>query len=113
MLDRTLVEMLKYIQAEKKAIEKSIEQWTWLAETGKKKQDWPEWEKYDDVSCNCFLCEYNEGTDTDESCGACPLYKKFGNCENEETPYMNWLYAKTPEDRKKYALEFLEQLKQL
>jgi len=102
----------------KKAIEISIELWTWLAETGKEKWEWSGWKKYGHMLCNCALCEYdNRACERlgGEWCSHCPYYKRFGDCQGEEefTAYANWAEAETEEERKKYAALFLEQLKQL
>lgn len=100
----------------KKAIELSIELWTWLAETGEEfKSLWSGWDKYGEPDNDCFLCEYQgrHETKSTEACSLCPYYKIFGDCTNANMPYENWWSAETIEDRKKYAREFLEQLKQL
>ena len=102
----------------KKAIELSIELWTWLAETGEGKTDWPEWEEnggeYSALS-HCFLCEYNdsEGGDFPTDCQFCPCSIKYGFCRGNGKPYHGWDYSKTKTTHKKYAKQFLEQLKTL
>ncbi len=96
----------------KKAIELSIEQWEWLAETGKYKSEWPGWEKYGNVFFGCFLCARHleeEGSD----CQTCPLYKEYGYCSDGKSHFAAWDKAKTESTRKKYAKLFLEQLKGL
>ena len=100
----------------KKAIELCIELWTWLAETGKKKGDWPEWEKYGHINFNCWFCEYDlqrrgKNKDYQMLCRSCPLGGGFNKCL--ATYYDNWGDAKTPRARKKYAKLFLKQIKQL
>lgn len=101
----------------KKAIELSIELWTWLAETGKEKEDWPSWEQYGETTCECFLCEYSDRHPTAVNpyvCYAsCPYYQRFGCCYRDKEPYDLWLCAKTARTRKKYAKLFLEQLQTL
>ena len=96
----------------KKAIEISIELWTFLAETGGQKLDWNGWNKYGYMSASCPLCEYSRGL-----CKSCPYYKKFKPCcslgDKPVTIYDYWEAAKTLETRKKYAKLFLEQLKEL
>lgn len=102
----------------KKAIEISIELWTWLAETGEEKDEWPGWEECGHMSCYCAFCEYcnrHPEKDTD-SCSTCPYYEKFGPCQADDenlTPYDKWEEAKTEVLRKKYASQFLVQLKEL
>lgn len=97
----------------KKAIEISIELWTWLAETGKEcKHSWPGWEKYVHMSNYCPLCEYVGRKCRDEAfCSSCPYYKVFGYCILGY--YDKWYNAETIGNRMKYATMFLEQLKQL
>lgn len=96
----------------KSAIELSIELWTWLAETGEEfKSEWDGWGKYGEADNDCFLCEYDKRNKT--YCESCPYNEKFGVCTNVNTPFENWWLSKTTEDRKKYARQFLEQLKQL
>lgn len=101
----------------KKAIELSIELWTYLAETGLEKEAWPYWKKYGRIYCDCFLCEYKkrrrEGKPWGGICLFCSYFEKFGHCENEGNEYSNWLESETEADKKKYAQLFLEQLKSL
>lgn len=97
----------------RKAVELSIELWTWLAESGEDKEDWPEWEfnggRYAEVHNDCSLCEYDEP----EDCEACPYHAKYGSCCVCPGPYGEWVWANTQEDRKKYAKKFLKQLKKI
>ena len=103
------------ILTKKKAIELSIELWTWLAETGEEKDNWPEWEKnggqHIAVEDDCFLCKYV--TPTNRHCDACPYSIKYGCCQDDDSPYLDWEGADGVEDMKKYAAQFLEQLKTL
>lgn len=101
----------------KKAIALCIELWEWLAKTGKKKEDWPNWEKYGDIQDDCWFCEYatqrrqvnkNDGS----ICIYCPYYKKIG-IKCFYSLFDDWDYAKTPLARKKYAKLFLEQIKSI
>ena len=98
----------------KKALELSIEKWTDHVETGEKNitQDWHERHGYPMMESDCALCEYQtrRGKD-DEDCEQCPYRQKFGHCM--ETIYGDWVCACSPEDQKKYASEFLAQLKEL
>ena len=99
----------------KRAIELSIELWEWLAETGKEKEDWPEWKqnggKHPDVMSLCFLCEFDESKRG--ICDDCPYFKRYGECSNADTPFAQWAEAETKTTSKKYAKLFLEQLNQL
>jgi len=102
--------------SKKKAIELCIVLWTWLAKTGKKKWEWPGWNKYGDINNYCWFCEYtaqkNYGC---VRCDICIYHKKYGhhcNRESLKTYYSSWANAKTPRTRKKYAKLFLEQIKQ-
>jgi len=105
----------------KKAIELSIELWTWLAETGKEKHEWPKWRdnggEHDDVVFDCFLCKYagrKQGDDC-ETCHPCPYFKHYGVacCDAEDSPYNNWedIVGEDDEETKMYAALFLEELK--
>jgi len=91
-----------------KAVELSIELWTWLAETGKMKCEWPGWGKYTDIVCHCFLCEYAA---KHGGCSSCPYSQKFGVCSGGH--YSKWTLSRTTRTSRKYARLFLEQLKQL
>ena len=101
----------------KKAVELSIELWEWLAETGKEKANWPEWKRngghYPCVTSHCFLCEYNDrhGGDMPMNCSPCPYYGEHSFCREYRNPYEKWYQAETKPTKKKYAKQFLEQLK--
>ena len=96
----------------KKAIELSIELWTWLTETGKRKDEWDKWTSR--VIDMCFLCEYGrQMTPRRFSCNVCPYRDKFGHCNNDGSNFNRWCTARTPKTRRKYAALFLEQLKSL
>ncbi len=104
----------------KKAIELSIELWSWLAETGAdSKRDWDGWEKYGEMLNDCALCKYREEHSKayPPSCRVCSYYQKFGCCYGKSgkpsTIYDHWEDAETTEQHKEYASKFLEQLKQL
>ena len=98
-----------------KAIQISIELWTWLAETGgSDKGDWVGWEKYGEIYYNCALCEYGTLVGSIVSrCFHCPYYLKFGKCYKEGQPFLKWGKARIPKTRKKYAALFLAQLMEL
>ena len=95
----------------KEAVEKSIELWEWLAETGKDKDEWFEMKGiYEDdrPDVGCYLCEV-----ADEFCAVgdmqCPL--KF--CTFHDTPFNRWWASttKTKPTRRKYAQQVVDQLK--
>jgi hypothetical protein len=102
------------------AIELCIDLWSWLAKTGNRKCNWPEWEKYRHIVASCFFCEYQEQQcrkykpedelDEKEVCRYCPLKKLGKDCM--ELHYGEWEKSPTIKDRKKYAKLFLEQIKQ-
>ena len=102
---------------EKKARGIAIKLWTWLAKTGKEdKTEWPGWEKYGRMENDCPLCEYGlRKRKVDEPiCHYCTYMEVFGGCMSGKTQYyVLWSEAETPEERKKYAKLFLEQLKTL
>lgn len=93
----------------KKSLDICKELWVWLAETGKRKEEWSEWEKYGVMAGSCPFCEYD--IQRKGSCNSCPLTKKYGGCW--KTYFKNWEHARTIEDRKKYAGLFLKQLEEL
>jgi len=100
----------------KNAIKLCIEVWTWCAETGKPKEDWPEWDKYGDIDNDCWFCEYDEQQKKKKRlqscCGDCPLKIKLGHyCS--KTAFGYWVKVETIEDRKKYTKLFLAQIKTL
>jgi len=117
----------------KKAIDISIELWTWLAETGaKEKKEWPQWEKYGKMMFDCPLCEYSSQRESKNKraylikCLLCPYYKQFGRCIRFSSSFLyfgismaspsyyeEWAMARTRKARKKYARLFLGQLKEL
>ncbi len=106
---------------EKRAIKESKPLWTFLAKTGKLKEDWPEWDESDDhyifkgedIPEGCFLCEYSFNRHDATPCAPCPYYRMFGHCLKRGAPFDNWTLATTEEGRKKYAQEFLNQLNML
>ncbi len=79
----------------KKAIALCIELWTWLAETGEQKEDWPRWDDYKEViDSNCWFCHWNNHTSTGKrrktsgSCITCLYLKKYRHCNaNRDTFY--------------------------
>ena len=97
----------------KKAIELSIELWTWLAETGGYKSQWPEWERYGFVEEHCFLCEYVSREFGKPSCAHCPLYITVEGSNCFGTSFGSWCKARITGERKECAKLFLEELKAL
>ncbi len=106
---------------QKKAIDISIELWTWLAETGiSSKGAWSGWKMYGESAWECALCEWEGHQNCKTSvpvedivCPRCPYGKKFGFCAVDGKPYWNWTHALSATDRKRHAAAFLEQLKTL
>jgi hypothetical protein len=106
----------------KKAVELSIELWTWLEETGEEKDEWPKWERnggeYPKVEFLCFLCEYADYKPHRNklSCKLCPYFIKYkARCFWMSSPFYKWEEAIEwgEGDSKKYAKRFLGQLKKL
>ena len=95
----------------KRAIQISIELWTWLAETGREKEAWPGWEKYGDMQCGCALCEYDYRHV--DNCTSCSYHKMFGKCTQGSAPYADWRDSRSQAASKAHAQAFLDQLKQL
>ena len=104
---------------ERQAVEKSIELWTWLAETGEDKYGWVGWKrnggKYsDEISGDCFLCEYVDGQEKPRCHLSCPFYLKYRDtCNGEDFPFNKWGSARSNGSRKKYARRFLSQLEEI
>jgi hypothetical protein len=100
-----------------KSIELCIKLWTWLAKTGKRKEDWPEWEKYDyGIVNDCWFCEYDlqrtkANNKTFDTCRYCPLGGVTTMCL--DTAYGKWAFTRTPATRKKYAALFLQQIRDI
>ena len=100
----------------KRAIDLSIELWTDLAETGKRKEEWLRWNEVGLVKNSCFLCEYDlqQGQEIRSMpCGYCPYFDKFGRCDKNGTLYDKWTIAFDDQTRKLHAAAFLKQLKEL
>lgn len=102
----------------KKAIALCIELWEWLAETGKRKDDWPGWKKYGYVYLLCFFCEYGQqrrqkNKSQKSLCIVCPLYQLKPPKGCYSSAYKKWADAITPRSRKKYAKLFLAQIKEI
>lgn len=103
----------------KKSIELCIEVWTWCAETGKPKEEWPRWSEFNteyNTICNhCWFCDYDSiqlYKFRHKSCFYCPL-KSYFKCHCSKTAYGKWAKVKTRRTRKKYAALFLAQIKEV
>ena len=110
---------------EQEAITISIKKWEHLAETGENKR-WIEGITTPSMPYGCAMCELaGQGGVSWRSISRyrcsryCPYAKKFRCCTNRGQPFLNWEKLSqndSPtgrESRKKYAQQFLEQLKQL
>ena len=101
-----------------RAIELFRELWRWLAETGKRKEDWPRWEfNGGDVPFTpytCPLCEYTiqKSRSGEVECSLCPIAWPEEKCFSPPRPvpfdppityFDHWYHAPTPEMRKQYA----------
>lgn len=110
-----------------KAIELCIELWTWCAQTGKSKIEWPGWETYKEYIGTydlayfsyCWFCLYGIRKENESVspfgkhvCSHCPLYEKFGHCTSMLS-YDAWSEATTDEERKIRATIFLSDMKMI
>ena len=97
----------------KKAIALCIELWTWLAETGGVKEDWPGWKKYKYIINDCWFCQHSSQNGVVKCNEHCIYSKKYGHCNPDRSLsyFGHWFKAKTPKTSKKYAKLFLEQIK--
>jgi len=95
----------------KKAKEICIELWTDLAKTGKYKKDWAGWEKYGGMDNDCPFCEFacNSAGGVVDACDRCPIVES-GWVDCYEMGFEEWVRARQPRTRKKYAKIFLERL---
>lgn len=79
------------------ALRLTAEMWAWLGEDPKReKTGWPGWEAtgwaIDEVSCECFLCKYDDEHGPAD-CSNCPLYGKWDGCKeccDEGSPFVKW-----------------------
>ena len=99
----------------KRAMKICIELWSWLAETGGHKEDWPKWEEYGEMRLDCPLCEYNKRNPIARRVDCnCPLAQPpFNGCFDPPSKFINWYNASGKEKRQKAAKAFLKQLKQV
>lgn len=100
-----------------------IRLWTWLAKTGKGKEEY-KYKKEELEYCipvgshplyGCWFCEYTHqnGGHIPYRCPKCRYKKKYGHCESKDNPFIRWAQNYDPKIRKKYAKLFLEQIKSL
>lgn len=90
---------------EQESIEKTITQWTELAETGGYKP------YSEGVIHNCHLCQYAYEVgvrEWPERCHTCPYYLKYGECTTKGFPYQQW--RDKPEEKRTHAKAFLAQI---
>lgn len=114
LMDETLKALAKPpLDEEQQAIEKTVTQWTLLAETGEDKL------KLEDVPNNCYLCQYarkwKKGNESIyDTCKYCSYHKKYGHCNNTKgyKPYYKWKKANKA-DKRIHAAAFLAQVKTL
>jgi len=101
------------------AIELFLEQWSWLAETGKRHEDdWPRWVSLG-ISYLNTLCEYSSKRKRKlplvesmgySHCNVCPYVKQFGHkCDNNREPFYHWLRS-NDKDRKFHASQFIKKI---
>ena len=96
----------------RKALDIAIELWTWLAETGKEKDDWPGWEKYEEMEGGCPFCEYSARHGRGCDCPFGFVVQPYGNCY--ATPFDDWEGAELKSgDKKRFAAAFLSELKSI
>lgn len=102
----------------KKAIKLCIEVWSWCAETGRIKKNWPRWKdfmtKKEAYDCHyCWFCLYD--SKKGNSCKNCPLTEIYGHCNilTGGCEFYYWNRATTISARKKYAKLFLGQIRSI
>jgi hypothetical protein len=69
------------------AVRLSLECWTWLAETGLTKVEWPRYNEIVDDPCHCPCCTIWSKRD---NCRGCPLSSKTLCNAGEGTAYDKW-----------------------
>ena len=84
--------------------------WEELAETGKTKKECSHFKNYQYTVGCCSYCEYSNSHER-LSCKHCPIRNSWGGCGC--TAYSEWDRSSSESKRKRYAKEFLEQLKQI
>lgn len=95
----------------KVAIAETIFMWEELAETGE--YDKTRTKSYKKYQEQCFLCLYTDQY-LEGNCTRCLLVQNgLPDCFALSSTYYKWNRALTVGDRKKYAKQFVKQLKQL
>lgn len=93
--------------------------WAWIAlETygcrmKMHKEDYMETFDYENIACECFLCEYatnQRENEYEDDCKYCPIaftngYGKEVECAEDGTAFTNWAESLTWQDAAKYAWE--------
>lgn len=107
----------------REAVVLSIELWSWLKETGGKKEDWPGWDRNggqhrSNTNSLCFLCEYviqKIGVPAPSliRCEGCPFREMFGYCADKGTFYYRWSEEKDKHKKAVLAGQFLNLLKEV
>lgn len=92
----------------KEAVKLHRELWGWLAENPmKKKEDWPEMDKYKPLFCECFPCQYIR-KQQEKECDECLFIwpdptKHTDDALCQYSLFGKWTAATKPEERSKYA----------
>lgn len=99
----------------KAALRITIELWTWLAETGRLKREWPGWETYGYMWEYCPLCEFDSRHQVSErpACVHCLIVTTGYAVHCTRMAYGHWAKACSATTRKRYAAQFLAQLKEI
>ncbi len=101
----------------KSAIRLCIELWTWCAQTGRHKNNWPKWptirtDYNRKFTATCPFCEYVKRIPPiNVACESCPYKQVFGYCW--EGPFHSWGYFSSRRIKSLMADAFLKQLKTL
>ena len=98
----------------KRVLELTLELWQWLYDNpNKRKENWPGWEGnggsyYSETKC--FACSYTFAQKDGDGCNLCPLLPLWpdGCTASSQSPYMQWVMAKSRKDRKKYTKEIVD-----
>ena len=102
----------------KTPLQKTIEMWEVLAETGMTKEQYFSREGKPDSELptyGCYLCEEHNINRTVDDCTGCPIAvetEKDCGCQ-EATPYEDWRLSCDEDGRREYARQFVEYLKTL
>lgn len=102
----------------KKALRITRELWTCIAKNPDvytkedDKYNWPGWEKYGYMSCQCPLCQYRN--EKQSGCFDCLVNwgGRFNVCYVKNVLFRKWRDARKPETRSKYAWGIVKLVKQ-